>query len=213
MTSSKPAVEPAASEPGRRTRPDARRNRLRVLAAAESVFSARGTSVSTEEVARSAGVGVGTVFRHFPTKEALLEAVFVARMRRFAEEAQELVTAADPGDAFFTFLHRVVDVAATKATYADALATLGTAEPAGAAQDTLTEGRDELPRALGALLARAQQASAVREDVTVAEVSALLFGACRIAEQAAWRPDALSHTLDVVFDGLRPAGRLSRAPS
>src|SRR4051812_5490623 len=88
---------------GRPPRADALRNRARVLTAAEAVFAARGTSASTEEVAREAGVGIGTVFRHFPTKEALLEAVYVARLRRLAEEADALVSADDAGEAFFTF--------------------------------------------------------------------------------------------------------------
>lgn len=71
-------------------RADARRNRARLLDVAEAVFAEHGVTVSTEEIARTAGVGIGTVFRHFPSKEALLEAVYVARLRRLADDAAAL---------------------------------------------------------------------------------------------------------------------------
>ncbi|MEU9844544.1 helix-turn-helix domain-containing protein, partial [Actinomadura sp. NPDC048032] len=99
--------------PGRPLRADALRNRAKVLAAAEEVFAVQGTSASTEEVARKAGVGIGTVFRHFPTKESLLEAVLVALLKRLAAEARDLRAAADPGAAFFGFFTRVVSQAAS----------------------------------------------------------------------------------------------------
>ncbi|MCP9976669.1 TetR/AcrR family transcriptional regulator [Actinomadura madurae] len=81
---------------GRPLRADAQRNRAKVLAAAEEVFAVQGTSASTEEVARKAGVGIGTVFRHFPTKESLLEAVLVALLERLAAEAEDLCAARRP---------------------------------------------------------------------------------------------------------------------
>src|SRR5437899_3237972 len=98
-------------------RADARGNRARVLEAAEAVFTARGASASTEEIAQQAGVGIGTVFRHFPTKEALLEAILMDRVARLGEMARSLATAAEPGAALLGLFTRMVEEAATKKTY------------------------------------------------------------------------------------------------
>ncbi|MGK5682111.1 TetR/AcrR family transcriptional regulator [Actinoplanes sp. URMC 104] len=181
----------------RAPRADAVRNRSRVLAAAEQVFVARGTSVSTEEVARVAGVGIGTVFRHFPTKAALIDAVFRERLRRFAEEADRLVASDDPGTAIWEFLTRVAEVAAGKQAWADAFA-------AADLHDALTPAREQLPRALGVLLNRAREVGAIRPDVTVAELVALMLAVSRVPERAADGAVLRSRVLSVVFDGLRP---------
>jgi len=118
-------VGTAVSPDDRPLRADARRNRALLLEAAEAVFAARGVSASTEEVARTAGVGVGTLFRHFPTKEALLEAVFRERLQRMAEGLRDLGAADDLGTAFFDFLSDAVAHSATKVALADALAEAG----------------------------------------------------------------------------------------
>ncbi|MEV0970008.1 TetR/AcrR family transcriptional regulator [Microtetraspora glauca] len=186
----------SASPAGRPMRADAARNRARVLEAAEAVFAENGTSASTEDVARRAGVGIATVFRHFPTKEALIEAVFAGLMRRFADEADALCAAEDPAEAFFSFLTRIVDVSATKNAYTEALTAAGVD-----VDDVLAEGRQELPRALGALLDRAQRAGAVRADIGVPELIVLIVGTSRAAERAT--PEIQSRVLEVVFDGLR----------
>jgi AcrR family transcriptional regulator len=192
MTSTK------SSPGGRPLRADALRNRAKVLEAAETVFAARGTSASTEEVAREAGVGIGTVFRHFPTKEALLEAVFVAQLRRLAGEAEALASAEDPGEAFFAFFARVVGHAATKNAFSAALTEAGID-----VQETAAETGQELKRALAALLGRAQEAGAVRGDVGLAEVMTLLVGASQAAERVGGDHAVRDRALSVVFDGLR----------
>jgi AcrR family transcriptional regulator len=194
MTSTK------SSPGGRPLRADALRNRAKVLEAAETVFAARGTSASTEEVAREAGVGIGTVFRHFPTKEALLEAVFVAQLRRLAGEAEALASAEDPGEAFFAFFTRVVGHAATKNAFSAALTEAGID-----VQETAAETGQELKRALAALLGRAQEAGAVRGDVGLAEVMTLLVGASQAAERVGGDSAVRDRALSVVFDGLRVA--------
>jgi AcrR family transcriptional regulator len=186
---------------GRVLRADARRNRARVLEAAEAAFASKGTSASTEEIARDAGVGIGTVFRHFPTKEALLEAVVVGRLERLAAEAASLATAEDPGSAFFSFFASAVDRSATKIALADALAAAGVDVERAAAE----VGR-ELRRTMGVLLGRAQAVGAVREDATVADVIALLVGASRAAEHAGWDRGVQTRTVAIMLDGLRPAG-------
>lgn len=195
-----------SADAARPLRADARRNRARVLAAAEEVFAAAGTGASTEEIARRAGVGIGTVFRHFPTKEALLEAVFLGRLERLADEARGLAGADDPGAAFFGFFQRVVDHAATKNAFADALAEGGI----DLADATTEVGRD-LQDALAVLLERAQAAGAVRSDVGVPELKALLVGASRALELAD-DPAVRARTVRVVLDGLRPSAGGSAGP-
>jgi AcrR family transcriptional regulator len=95
-------------------RADARANRARILDVAEEVFGQGGESASTEEVARLAGVGIATVFRHFPTKAALLEAVLARRFGRLREHAEELLGAGDPGQAFAGFFRYLVADAPAK---------------------------------------------------------------------------------------------------
>jgi AcrR family transcriptional regulator len=182
---------------GRPLRADALRNRVKVLEAAEAVFDARGTTASTEEVARAAGVGIGTVFRHFPTKEALLEAVYVARLRNLAAEADGLATTEDRGEAFFAFFARVVGHAATKNAFSAALMEAGVD-----VRETTAETGRELKRALTVLLGRAQETGAVRRDVGLAEVMTLLVGAARAAEHGT-DPGVHERALAVVLDGLR----------
>ncbi|MFC6885623.1 MULTISPECIES: TetR/AcrR family transcriptional regulator [Actinomadura] len=183
-----------AATPGRPLRADAARNRAKVLEAAGAVFAERGPSASTEEVARRAGVGAGTVFRHFPTKEALLEAVLVALLEDHAREARARIEHDDPGAAFFGFFTRVVERAATKNALSGALADAGI-DP----RQATGEAGAALKRALGTLLERAQAAGAVRADVTLAEVLALLAGMSHAAGHG-----GDGRALEIVFDGLRP---------
>jgi AcrR family transcriptional regulator len=179
-------------------RADAARNRAKVLDAAQQVFTADGLGASTEQIARRAGVGVGTVFRHFPTKEALLSAVLAARLETLADDAERLADAADPGAALFDFLTRTVEASSLKIAYADAL------ERAGVGTDQVVAPvRERVTRAVGTLLDRAQRAGAVRDDVAVGQVFAFIHGASRAVPRIA--DDALrSATLRMMFDGLRP---------
>jgi AcrR family transcriptional regulator len=188
-------------------RADARRNRARVLEAAEAVFTAKGTGASTEEIARRAGVGIGTVFRHFPTKEALLEAVFVARIARFAEQAGALAATHDPQTALFAVLTLSAELGATKRAIADALTA------AGVDVDPLTSlAGKTLVQTLDELLAKAQQVDAVRDDVRVGDLIALLVGISRAVEHAGGDPEARQRLLAVLLDGLR-SSRSQHAPS
>jgi AcrR family transcriptional regulator len=180
-------------------RADAQRNRARLLEVASEVFAARGLTASTEEIAKAAGVGIGTVFRHFPTKEALLEAVFVGMLRRLAADAQALVAAAEPGPALFDYFTHVVEQAAMKRALGDALESAGMAPHPDA-----HVARGELERAMTALLTNAQRAGEVRTDIGVSDFTALLFGATRAAEHRQWDPATQNRILRVIFDGLRP---------
>jgi AcrR family transcriptional regulator len=183
------------ADPRRPLRADAARNRARVLDAAHECVASKGVTVSTEEIARCAGVGVGTVFRHFPTKESLLEAVFADRLRRFVADADRLVAGAEPHTALFAVLRRAVDTYATKHAIGDALSAAGVDAGPLAAQAGGT-----LRHVLGGLLTAAQGAGTVRGDVTVDDVLALIVGTVRAAEHAGGSPDRL---LSVVTDGLR----------
>ena len=182
---------------GRAQRVDARVNRERILDVAEDVFGRGGRAASTEEVARRAGVGIATVFRHFPTKAALVEAVLVRRFDRLREQAETLTAAPDAGTAFFGFFADLVADAATKIAIGEALQE-ATAEPPGdAARASLG-----LRRAFGALLERAQRAGAVRDDAELPEVYALLVATSRAAAQPALDDEVRARMLAIVFDGL-----------
>lgn len=191
---------PAGS--GRPLRADARRNRARVLEAAEEVFAAEGASASTEEIARRAGVGAGTVFRHFPTKDALLGAMILGRVRRFAAYADALVAGGNPETALFAFFHRAAEESAAKKSFSELLA--GGAAGADAADRGLPPGLGEK---IEALLVRAQDAGAVRGDVRVPEVVALFVATLRIAEHTKGDDGLRERTLEILLRGLRPAGR------
>jgi AcrR family transcriptional regulator len=178
-------------------RADARRNRAAILAAAEAVFSERGTSASTGEVAARAGVAVGTVFRHFPTKDALLRAMMKDLLARLAGEAVALIERGDPATALFTFFAYVVEQAAAKKTVSELLADEGIDLQAGGPVAALRQD-------LEALLAAAKLAGAAREDVGGAEVMALLAATSDAALRSGWDRDLQQRALAVVFNGLRP---------
>jgi AcrR family transcriptional regulator len=175
-------------------RVDARVNRDRILDVAEDVFGQGGESASTEEVARRAGVGIATVFRHFPTKAALLQAVLARRFTRLRDQAESLVDSAEPGEAFFGFFRHLVADAPAKIAIGDALLDAG-----GDADASATEASMGLRRAVGDLLRRAQEAGAVRADVELPEVYALLVAASR---SPTVDPETRSRMLSIIFDGL-----------
>jgi AcrR family transcriptional regulator len=192
----------------KRVRADARRNRERLLVVAEDVFASRGVSASTEDIARAAGVGIGTLFRHFPTKEALLQAVFVARLHQLALQAEQLCSAPDAGAAFETFFRQVIAEAQTKLTLVDALAQAGI-------DLTLNAGdaKQELNCALEHLLARARGAGAIRADVGLPELLALIVGTTRAVQHVGNDPQVEERTVRVVLDGLAARAKGSEATS
>ncbi len=173
-------------------RADARRNRAKVLAAAEEAFAADGLAVPLDDIARLAGVGAGTVYRHFPSKEALFQAVVLERIQQFAQEARALVTADDPGEVFLDYFVRVIKQASLNRAICDALAEAGGhAFKAGAG--------DDFRSALAELLRRAQEAGAVRQDIDGDDLRALIVG-CLAVER--YSPGS-RHLVRIVVDGLR----------
>jgi AcrR family transcriptional regulator len=174
-------------------RADAVRNRDKVLRAAREAFAKSGYDVPLDEIAGLAGVGPGTVYRHFPSKEALFEAVIAARLRDLVDDARDRAAAGDPGKAFFGFLARIGEEAATKRDMPDAIEAPGPL-------------RDEVHAALGMLLDRARRAGALRPDVTVPDLVLLLKGLFRSLQDtpAGDEGEAQRQRLSaVIADGLR----------
>jgi AcrR family transcriptional regulator len=181
----------------RAQRADARSNRGRILDAALEVFGRGGEAASTEEVARLAGVGIATVFRHFPTKADLLDAVLVRRFDRLRERAEQLAASEDPGRALFGMFAEMVSDAPSKIAIADALVEAG-----GDAQSQADQASAGLQEAVGLLLRRAQAAGAVRADIDLPELYALLIGMSRAGAYAQLDQQVRTRALEVIFDGL-----------
>ncbi|WP_433440738.1 TetR/AcrR family transcriptional regulator [Nonomuraea sp. CA-141351] len=187
-------------------RVDAERNRKRVLKAAMEAFANEGLSVPVAEIARRAGVGTGTVSRHFPTKESLYEAIVLERVTEIVERATNLAATRDPGAAFFDFFAYMVGQAAANRGLAEALSGDGfdiQAAASGTEPDLDGVERD--------LLMRAQQAGAVRPDVTIADVKALIVG-CLARERHALDPEARERMIAIASAGLRATTPHSTGP-
>ena len=179
-------------------RADARRNQAKVLDAARAAFASEGLAVPLDEIARRAGVGAGTVHRHYPTKESLFEAVVLGVLESLRDEGQALARASDPGEAFFSFLTRLIEQGTEDKALFDAMSGTG-----GELQAACATASEELSQVLTTLLKRAQKARAVRPDISQADVKALLVGA--LAAQSAHVPGSSPARVAVVAcDGLRP---------
>ncbi|MEU8007329.1 TetR/AcrR family transcriptional regulator [Catellatospora sp. NPDC049111] len=179
-------------------RADALRNRNRILQAAEQVFSERGPAASTEEVANRAGVAIGTVFRHFPTKADLLREIMKGLLARLVSDVETLRRDSPPGTALFAFFTTLVAQAARQKTVLDLLAEAGT-------ELSIPDAVGMLERSVDGLLTSAQDAGTVRPDVQLPEVMALLGAVCQGAVTGGWDERLQARTLAVVFAGLRPA--------
>lgn len=177
---------------GQSLRADARRNRARVIEVAAQVFATEGLSVPVHEIARRAGVGTGTVSRHFRTKEDLFEAILRSRLEELTAQADQLGEQEEPGTAFTTFFAVAVHAGAADRGLAERMAA------AAGDRDTLGTrlGAQALCDRLGELLEKAQRVGAVRADITLADVEALMV-ACMSREQS------LGPITAVVIDGLR----------
>jgi AcrR family transcriptional regulator len=185
----------------RQLRADARRNRERVLEAADALFAEVGLKASVEEIAQRAGVGVGTVCRNFPTKEDLVAELLNARGEALLGEARAALTEPDPGAAFEHF----VTIAAASSLRYRALA-----EEIASGQVPVRESlRSDVHDALDQLVRRAQRAGALRTDVTADDIKLLLSGLAQ-ATVAAGNEGSLDRFVRVMLDGLRPAAAQRR---
>jgi len=173
-------------------RADAQRNRATILATAEEMFASDGLAVSVDDIARRAGVGIGTLYRHFPTKDALVAAIVVERIGRVADHLETLVDADDAGAALCAVIERMVEEGVHKRDFVESLG-----NKALLMTPALDQSRARYRKVLAKLLARAQEQGAVRDDVQPADITELVKGL--------FAADAKSRArlLRVVLDGLR----------
>ena len=189
--------EPGVLEP-RPMRADAVKNRQRILDAAAEVFATKGVSVPIDLVAARAGVGVGTLYRHFPNKEALFEAIVLTKVEDLVAKARAAAAAADPVRALFAFLQLFGSEAAMKHDLFDALGSAGIDIKSRCATRI-----DELEAGIGRLLSRAVATGAVRDDVCAHEVVSMVIGMCDAAERLGGDPESVQRLIGVVCQGLR----------
>jgi AcrR family transcriptional regulator len=190
-------------------RADARRNRQRLLDAARPAFADHGATASLDDIARAAGVGIGTLYRHFPTRDALVEAVIHDSLDGLCDLSAELVAADDddPFEALRTWLRAMV-------AHAAAFRGLAESQLAGrAGDDPLGEACDTLQAAGAAVFDRAQRLGHVRPDASAADAIDLAASVAWITTQAPTGPDQPDHLLDLVLAGLRPQPQPQRQPT
>ncbi len=175
-------------------RADARRNYEKVLAAAREAFAEGGESTALEEIARRAGVGIGTLYRHFPNRQALLEALYVNEVEEVCRSAERL-DGGDAWEALNTWFERLIGYLATKRALAHEL--LNYMELDAPLFQTC---RTSLYAAGKPLLKRAQEAGAVRADVEFPEVMQMVMGIAKIPTSD---PSQIERILRIALDGLR----------
>jgi AcrR family transcriptional regulator len=190
-------MRPLEKKRTRKRRVDAVRNRERVLEAAKAVFSAGGADASLEAVARAAGVGIGTLYRHFPTREALFEAVYRREVQQLADLAEELKQEADPVEALRQWMRSNVTFVATKKGMSTALALAAYKNP-----ELFSYSYQRLTQAVGGLLERAIAAGEIRDDIGPEDLLRALIGMCYMHDQPGWQASVL-RLVDVFVDGLR----------
>jgi AcrR family transcriptional regulator len=187
-------VPPAGTKP---LRADAQRNRERLLETAVRAFSHDGPDVALEAIAKDAGVGIGTLYRHFPTREALVEAAYRNELARLCDSVAGLLETLPPAEATRAWMDLFVDYMTTKRGMADALRAV-----IASGGNPYAQSRDRLVAAITALLRASAAAGTVRSDVEPADVLAGLSGVSLAAGDPAQR-DQASRLLDLLMDGLR----------
>ena len=187
---------PDLNPPDRPVRADARRNREKLLTAAQESFAADGDAVTLEAVARMAGVGIGTLYRHFPTREALVEAVYGAELDDVIASAPALLEQRAPDVALRAWMDRYAAFFATKRGMIDTL------RP-GWASGRISTPRERVTAAVAAILDEGARAGVLRADVEPDDVTMLLLGVF-LSTGADETPERTGRLLDLVVDGLRP---------
>ena len=180
----------------RKPRADSVRNRERLLKAAARILGTGGADASLEAVAKRAGVGIGTLYRHFPTREALFEAVYRHEVDEVAQLAEQMGQESSPVDALRQWLRAIVKLVATKKGMLAALALA-----ADGRSDLYAYSAERLSKAIGTLLQRATKAGQIRADITPEELLRALIGLCYSYDRPDWQ-EPVTRLLDVFVDGL-----------
>jgi AcrR family transcriptional regulator len=193
-------AEPASAQTERPLRKDAERNRKRILQAAAEVFSERGLDATLDDVARRAGVGVGTVYRRFPDKETLVAELFQDRIDDLVAVAEEACTADDPWTGLVSFLEHI------SATMSGDLGLRQMMLFATYGKDRVAYAREQMRPVVARLVARAQEAGQLRSDFSATDVPMIAFMLSKATEYAApARPGLWQRYLALIIDSLRPA--------
>ena len=188
-------------------RADARRNRERVLVAAQVVFGEHGREAQMDDVARRAGVGVGTVYRHFPTKEALIEALAVDRFERILAVGKAALERTDPWEAFVEALWSGAELTAADRSFTEIVGEIQGPMPLPA---TLQQDMNDT---FGELVRRAQATGMLRADLLIDDIPMLMCGIGLGARKTHSCPDAWRRHISIVIDGLRASSTSSPLPT
>lgn len=183
-------------------RADAVKNRARILEAAEEVFAANGLSAPIDLVAEQAGVGVGTVYRHFPTKEALFEAIVLTGLQELVAAATAPADDQDAGEAFYAFIRTFATKVSIKHDLVDALSAAGIDIKSQCATTVV-----DLEAGVDRMIRGAEAAGAVRPGVTTQEVIGLVVGVCKAVDLSSAEDASRDRMVDIVCDGLRVPSR------
>jgi AcrR family transcriptional regulator len=192
MATTAPSTETLVERP---KRADARRNYEKLLAAAREEFAQNGEATSLEEIARRAGVGIGTLYRNFPNRQALLEALYVGEVEEICRVAAELADDGDPWEALSSWFARFIGYIATKQALIGELSNYLEKDA-----PLFTDCRTMLFAAGEPLLKRAQDSGAVRPDVNIGDVIQMVVGIAKIPNSD---PGQAEHIVQVALDGLR----------
>jgi AcrR family transcriptional regulator len=186
-----------AAPSARPLRADAQRNRARLIEAAVKAFTACGRDASLDAIAKDAGVGIGTLYRHFPTREELVEAAYRNELGRLCDGVDELLAANPTDQALRLWMDRFIDYMTTKREMADALRAV-----IDAGRNPFNQSRDRLFTAITTLLTAGARDGTLRSDVEPGDVFASLSGVTLAAGEPAQR-DQAGRMLDLLMDGLR----------
>ena len=198
QTAPRPAEQPAP-RPAEQLRSDARQNRARLISAATEAFAEKGADAPLEDIARRAGVGIGTLYRHFPSRLDLQAAVFRTQVRVVCEQGDALTASDSPGPAFATWARTLTGYLVTKRGLSRALI-----DAVGVESELITSCWMTMRETTERLLVRAQQAGVIRDDVTAMDVMRLVHGVAVSSEKDPGRTDFL---LSVMLDGLAAGPR------
>lgn len=185
----------------RKPRADALRNRDLIVQVAKAAFTEHGAGASLDDIAKSSGVGSGTLYRHFPTREALLEAVYRAEVDKLAEAAEKFERELPPLEALQAWLRLFIDYLATKKIIAAALQSL-----VGAPNNMFDESLSKVHSAVKSIFDRAVEAGEIREDVNPVDVLRAIVGVTFFGPSDNWR-DGAFRLMDILIQGSRPSNR------